>query len=146
MLLDAVAALVEAADPVLAGRVLRAADLSELVRSNRLPAAPVAAFVLPLGLSPRGEGEAMTGAFVQAFDETVGVLIAVRASGDATGGKALPAVDALVAAAIAAVAGRSPGDEPGALRLARGALLSAEAGLVLYQLDFTLTRQMRILT
>ncbi len=145
MLVDAVAALVEAADPSLSGRVQRAADLSELVRTNRMPAAPVAAFILPLGKRALSNGEAMAGAFTQAFDETVGVLLVVRAAGDATGGKALPTIDTLADAVIAALCGQSPGDEPGVLRLSRAALISAEGGSVLYQADFSIERSVRIL-
>lgn len=145
MLVDNVAALVETAAPQFAGRVQRAADLTELVRKGQLPQAPVSAFILPLGLRPRSEGDAMAGAFVQQVDETVGVLLVVRAAGDATGGKALPTIDSLVDSVIATLAGVAVGDEPGVLRLSRGALISAEAGVVIYQIDFTLQRELRTL-
>lgn len=146
MLVDAVVSLVAAADAALAERVKRAADLSELVRTGQWPASPVAAFVLPLGLRPRSEGDAAAGAFIQAVDESVGVLLVVSAAADPTGGKALPAIDALVEAVIAGVAGQDVGNSAGVLRLARGALISAEAGRVIYQIDFSIHREVRILS
>jgi hypothetical protein len=128
----------------LAGRVKGAAELSELTRTGQMPAASPFAFVLPLALTARSPGEAGAGAFVQAIDETIAVLLAVRTAGDAAGGKAVAALDALVEAVIAAVAGWGPDSEPGVFRLARGALVSANAGLVLYQIDFSCQRQLRI--
>lgn len=144
MLVDEVVTRLEAQVADLAGRTRQAAELAELLRQNALPASPVAAFVLPLGLRARGEGDAMAGSFLQSFDELAGVLLLVRTGNDATGGRALPTIDALVETTIAAIAGWGPAGEPGVFRLARGQLLSAERGLVLYQLDFAIQRQARI--
>lgn len=135
--------------PQLAKRVETAAELSELVKRKALPQASPFAFVLPLGLQARNEGEAGAGAFVQNVDEAFAVVLFVRAAGDITGGRALPSIDVLVWAVIEAVCGWGP-PEPedravGVFHLRRGQLLSAEAGAVIYQLDFGLQQQLRIL-
>lgn len=129
----------------LAGRVQQAAELSELVRRKALPQASPFAFVLPLGLQARNHGEAGAGYFVQTIDEVIAIILFVRASGDITGWKALPTIDALVWAVIGAVCGWGPDDAIGVFHLRRGQLLSAEAGAVLYQLDFGLQQQVRTL-
>ena len=135
---------IEAAVAALAGRVETAAELSELVRRKALPQASPFAFVLPLGLYAQGHGEAGAGHFVQAVDEAFAIVLFVRASGDITGGKALPGIDALVWSVIDAVCGWGPDDATGVFHLRRGQLLSAEAGAVIYQLDFGLQQQVRI--
>lgn len=151
MLVDEVKALLEAEVAALAGRTHLAADLTDLVARKALPPSPVFAFVLPLGLAA-GEADVSAGAFRQAATETVAVLIGVNGAGDAAGAKALPSIDALAAACIGAVCGAVPADPDGtpflttgAFTLAQGQLLEAGAGLVLYQLDFALPRQVRII-
>ncbi|KQZ14304.1 hypothetical protein ASD44_09635 [Mesorhizobium sp. Root554] len=143
-----VAELVERLDatvPSLARRVEGAAELAELVRRKALPQASPFAFVLPTGLVARAEGDSGTGVFTQMVDEVFAVVLFVRASGDITGGKALPAIDALVWAVIGAVCGWGPDEAIGVFQLRRGQLLSAEAGAVIYQLDFALQQQVRII-
>lgn len=132
--------------PQLASRVETAAELSELVRRKALPQASPFAFVLPAGLQPHNSGEAGAGIFVQNVDESFAVVLFVRASGDITGGRTLPTIDALVWAVIEAVCGWGPDDAVGVFHLRRGQLLSAEAGAVIYQLDFGIQQQVRILT
>ncbi len=129
----------------LSGRVREAAELRELVREGALPQAPVSAFVLPLGLRARSEGDAATSAFIQAVDELFAVVLVVRYAGDVTGGKALPKIDALVWAVIDAVCGWAPVAAVGVFRLSRGQLLAADAGAAQYQLDFAIQQQVRIL-
>lgn len=144
-LVAAVKARLEAEVGGLAKRVQEAAELSELVRRNQLPQATPAAFVLPLGL--RGGGaDAATGSFRQAVDETVGVLLVVRSAGDATGARSLPAIDALIEETVGALAGWAPDDQIGVFRVARGALVSLREGAIIYQLDFTIEDQVRIVS
>lgn len=146
MLTADIAARIEAQVPDLIGRVRQAADLAELVAQKALPQAPVSAFVLPLGLRARTLGDSSANAFTQMLEESTGILLAVRAAGDSGGGRALPKIDELVSVLIAALAGWNPPSAFGVLRVARGALLSAESGLVLYQLDFSVQTQVRILS
>jgi hypothetical protein len=129
----------------LAGRVQTAAELSELVRQGAWPQASPAAFVLPLGITPRSSGDAAAGAFTQAVDESFGVLLVLRASGDLTGGRAVAPVDALTWAVISAVCGWAPAGTMGVFRLSRGAIVAASAGRVVYQIDFAIQNQVRIL-
>ncbi len=145
MLVADLAALIVAGVPQLADRVQGAAELSEMVKRQALPQSPVFAFVLPLGLSARGEGECMSGGFIQQFDATLAVLLGVRAAGDPSGSRALPTIDDLVGATLSAVCGRGPDDALGVWRLMRGELLSAADGVVLYQLEFGLRDELRII-
>lgn len=143
MLTDEMITRIEATVPALDGRAKEAADLAELVRRKAMPQAPATAFVLPLGLRPRSEGEAGSGGFTQMLDETVGVLLVVRSAGDATGAKALPQIGELIDSLIGAIAGWGPDAAIGVFRVTRGQLLSAEAGAVMYQLDFSIQTQVR---
>jgi hypothetical protein len=131
--------------PELSGRLQTAADLAELVRQGAWPQASPAGFVLPLGLTPRSAGDASAGAFTQMIAESWGVLLVVRASGDITGGRAEPAIDALVRAIIGAVCGWGPDDAMGVFALARGQILAARDGRVTYQLDFSIPDQVRVI-
>lgn len=140
-----VADLIERIETVaaLAGRVKGAAELSALTRQGGWPQASPYAFVLPLGLRPADRGDAAANAFTQIVDEVFGVVLYVRASGDITGGRALPTIDALVWATIDAVCGWGPDDAVGVFHLVRGDILAAEAGGVAYQLDFGIQQQVR---
>lgn len=125
-------------------RIDGAADFAELMRKNQLPQVTPAAFILPLGL--RGaRAEASTGAFVQDVTETIGVLLVLRTH-SGTGDRALPELDALIASVIAALAGWAPGDETGVFTLTRGQLVNMQAGTIVYQLDFAINDQLRILS
>lgn len=128
--------------PELAGRIEGAAELSALMRENRLPQVTPAAHVLPLGL--RGlQADAAAGAFRQAVDETVAVVLTWRGY-EPTGARALAPLDALIGAVIEALAGWGPAAASGVLRLARGQLVAINAGTIVYQIDFTLTDHLRI--
>lgn len=138
-----VIARLQAQVPDLAGRVEGAASFADLMRRNALPQHTPAAHVLPLGLRG-GKADAASGAFTQAFDETVAVLLTVR-SYDRTGAPALEDVDTLIRVIVEAVAGWAPGDEVGVFALGRGQLVNMSAGTIVYQLDFTISDQLRIL-
>jgi hypothetical protein len=146
MLTDNVKARLTAQIASLGVRVQEAADLAELVRQKALPQANAAAFVLPLGLRARGEGEASVNAFTQMVDEIVGVVLCVRSAGEASGAKALPKLDALIGAVIAALSGWAPSDEIGVFHLSRGFIYPMGAGTVFYQLDFSIQKQVRLLS
>ncbi|WP_163266455.1 phage tail terminator protein [Chelativorans alearense] len=150
MLVADLQARIEAEVPQLSGRVQTAAELSELVRRKALPQASPFAFVLPLGLRPQSSGDAAAGAFTQAVEEAYAVVIFARAAGDVTGGKALPTIDEVLWAVVNGVCGWGPDSSTGSeaigvFHLSRGQLLSAEAGAVIYQLDFGLLSQVRII-
>lgn len=140
---DLIARLDGAVAP-LAGRLRGAADLAALMKQGGWPQASPAGFVLPLGLVARGQGDAAAGAFTQRVDELFGVVLSIRAADDVTGARALPKVDELVWAIIDAVCGWGPDEAIGVFQLRRGQLLQASAGHVVYQLDFALQHQVRI--
>lgn len=128
---------------VLAGRIEGAAEFAALMKSNALPQVTPAAFVLPLGLQG-GQADAAAGAYTQALERVFGVVLVMRNAGR-TGEDALDPLDALIEQTVTALAGWGPADAPGVFRLVRGALVSMAAGTVVYQLDFSISDQVRIL-
>lgn len=143
-ILSAVKARVETLDD-LKGRVQEAAELAELIRQKALPNRPITAWVLPLGLVPRNQGEAGTGFFIQGIDERVAVLLGLRSEGDVTGRKILPRLNSLVWAVIEAVAGegQDASRAVGVFRFGGGRLVALNAGLMLYQLEFSIHLEVR---
>jgi hypothetical protein len=129
--------------PALAGRIEGAAELAALVRDGALPQVMPAAFVIPLGLQG-GRADVATAIFRQPYVEVVAVVLVVEAAGDATGAIALPELGTLIDAAVPAIAGWAPDTAPGVFELRRGALVSLTAGAVIYQLEFGLNNQLRI--
>jgi hypothetical protein len=128
----------------LSGRVEEALELAEMVRRNALPTASPFAYVIPTGISPRGEGEASAGAFVQSIDENLAVLVMMHSAGDVSGKRMESALDTLVRAIINAVAGKAPAGALGVFRLVRGRLISLNQGRATYQIDFAIADQVRI--
>jgi hypothetical protein len=129
--------------PALAGRVHSAAKLSELMRNNALPQVCPAAFVLPLGLRG-GRADVVTGLFRQEIEWLEGVLLVVRAAGDATGARAKAELRPLIRAVIMAIAGTAGPDDFGTWVVRKGELASLFAGTLTYQLDFAIDDQLRI--
>jgi hypothetical protein len=135
-------------------RVQSAADLTEMLRQKTLPQSEVAAFVVPAGERATSQGDAATSAFTQMVDQVFAVILFVRAAGDATGKRGLVKLDPLKRAVIAAVAGWAPEDEEldntesaiGVFRLSRGQLVSLTAGTQIYQLEFAIAVQLRIIS
>lgn len=127
----------------LGGRVGSAAELAELLRRNQMPQVTPAAYVLPLGLQG-GKAGAGAGEYRQDVTEVVGVVLAVRVAGDATGSKAVDIVTPIRDSAIRAIVGWGPDEAIGVFRVSRGELLSMTNGMLLYQIDFALDDQLRI--
>lgn len=128
--------------PALTGRVHSAAKLAQLRQQNQLPQNCPAAFVLPTGLRA-GRANAATGLFRQPVEWFESVVLAVRAQNDATGAAALTQIEPIIMATIGAVAGEDHPDRIGVYVLASGDLLSLDAGLLIYQLDFAIEDQLR---
>lgn len=149
MLVDAIKTKLVAEVASLAGeRTQFAAELSELIRQKALPNSPAAAFLVPAGLRPKGDGESAAGAFTQAIDEVVAIVLVINSASDVTGGRALDRVDELVWAVIMAIAGWMPPDleatpYTGDFRLLRGQIVSLTAGAIIYQLEFAIALQLR---
>lgn len=128
--------------PVLEHRVEGAGNLADLMQRNALPQHTPAAHVLPLGLIGRAQ-DAGAGAYTQMFEEAVAVILTVRNHTPA-GKRALEDLRGLIMAIVEALAGWAPGGQSGVFRLTRGSLLSATKGTVVYQIDFSISDQLRI--
>ena len=130
--------------PEFVGRVEGAAAFAELMRQNALPQVTPAAYVIPLGLQG-GVADVAVGLYRQEVREIVGVTIALR-SFSKTGDRSLPELDRLVEGVVNAIAGTAPPDATGVFSLARGSIVSMAAGTIVYQLEFSLSDQLRIAT
>jgi len=140
-MIDAIIQKLTAEAPEL-GPVKGAVDFGALVAGGKMPQTTFSAFVLPAGLIGR-TAEAAAGAFVQSFDEAVSVILAIR-SFEAAGSRSIDPLRVLVMKIFETLGGWAPGDESGVLTLRTGRLVSMQAGLIVYQIDFSLTDQMRI--
>jgi len=129
--------------PALKGRVEDIAALAALIEAGALPQHDVCAFVAPLGFDDRG-AESAVNTHTQAIEETIAVVLAIKARGDAKAQKALPTIGQLKEDVLNAVAGWAPNSSVGVFNVRRGRLISAAKGLVLYQLEFSLLDQLRI--
>lgn len=132
--------------PALAGAIDEVADLSALIRENALPQRSPYCFVIPLGMDG-GKPGAVAGLFRQEVSTVVSVVLYVEAPGDAAARSALPKVDTLRDAIIAALAGWAPpGSVAGVFELRRARLVSVNKGAIFYQIDFAIGDQLRITT
>ncbi|MBL4751459.1 MAG: hypothetical protein JKX71_12915 [Amylibacter sp.] len=143
-MIDAITARLKAQVSVLEERVEGAASFANLMKSKALPTVTPAAHVIPLGLQG-GAATSASGAFTQMFAETIGVILTFRTYGR-TGEKALEDIGTVIRAVIEAICGWGPNDEIGVFQLSRGNLVNMSAGTIVYQLDFSITDQLRILS
>ncbi|PWE29967.1 hypothetical protein DDZ14_16120 [Maritimibacter sp. 55A14] len=143
-MIEDVIARLEDKVPDLAGRIEGAAELADLMRRGALPQVTPAAHVLPLGLRG-GNVDTGSGLYRQETQEAIGVVITWR-SYNAAAGVALADIRTLVGGVIGAIAGWAPAGAIGDFRLMRGQLVSMSAGTIVYQIDFSLTDQLRIAT
>ncbi len=128
--------------PDLNGRTYGAGNLAELTQRNALPQHTPAAHVIPLGLVGR-KADAGAGAFTQFFEEACAIILTVR-NHNAVGKRAMENLRPLIMSIVEALAGWAPDDAVGVFRLARGSLVSSAKGTVIYQIDFSITDQLRI--
>ncbi|UGA45958.1 hypothetical protein HU230_0007945 [Bradyrhizobium quebecense] len=144
-LVDLVAKRIAARVPTLAGAIEYIAELAALVEAGALPQRDLAAFVVPLGFDDRG-GSSAANAYTQTLADMVGVVICIKARGDVKAKSAVPKVDEIVNEIVDAVAGWTPNQSVGVFRVLRGRLIPGASGLIVYQLDFELLDQLRIVT
>ncbi|MFD1914116.1 Gp37 family protein [Halodurantibacterium flavum] len=141
-MIEAVVQRLDARVPQLRGRVKGAADFARLMASNTFRDAQGGAYVLPMSLRG-GAPQAATGAFVQPLDETLTVVL-VRPSVDPRGPREPGELSQLIESVMEALAGFRPPHVPGPLRVTQGRMLNVGAGVLVYQLDFAVTRHLRI--
>src|SRR5438270_3591940 len=142
-LVDSVATRIDDQVAVLKGAVQYVADLAALIAANAMPQREVTAFVVPSGFDG-SEGQSTVNAHTQMLNRAVSVVLAVKALGDAGADKAVPRIDVREKAVLAAVAGWAPDNTVGVFNAIKGRLVSIESGIVLYQIDFALKDQLRI--
>lgn len=141
-MIDAIVARLESLIPELDHRVDGAAEFTRMMETKKLPSGGVRAYVLPTGI--RGQsGNALAGAFTQPIVRTMAVVLLTR-SVDASGERALSRLGAFVDEIIASLAGWAPADEVGVFELRQASIIPTENGLLGYQIEFSITDQLRI--
>jgi hypothetical protein len=130
--------------PDLAGRIEGAAHLAALQAEGGAPQQTPFLHVLP-GLIEGGQPMMLTGSFRQGATRQVTVILTVR-SHDATGRRALGAVEDLREAIVQALVGWSPDPEAGPLFLVRARPLGFAQGTVVHEVTCSLKDQLRILS
>jgi len=143
-MIDAVIARLEAEMPTLRHRIEGAASFADLLQRNALPQHGVSAHVIPLGLVGR-QSDAAAGAYLQQFEEAVAIMLTVR-NHTAAGKAAMADLRGTIMSVVASLVGWAPDDQLGVFQLSRGSLLSASKGTIVYQIDFSITDQLRILS
>lgn len=142
-MIDEIIARLKSHVPALGGRAEGAMQLGALIASGAIPPRTPAAFVLPGGMLGR-EASAAAGSYVQGTDELVGIVLALRTS-EASAQGGIDPLKALVDAVLTALCGWRPtSNAPGVLVLKQAALVSLNAGLVIFQIDLTIQNQLRI--
>lgn len=144
MLADDVIQRLKERVPELQTRVEGAASLVQLMQANQLPQSTPAANAISSGLAG-GAPDAAAGLFRQPFDETVSVFLTFR-NVQGKGDRALDLFDAVKWGVIEALCGWAPDDSVGVFRLVRGQVVNMAAGTLIYQIDFAIGDQLRIVT
>lgn len=143
MLVDTVKARLEEALPDLSGRINGALQLARLRQQNALPQVTPAAFVI-LGDIEGGEVTSASGAFIQAFRETVAVVLVVRTNDSPAAARSGDALHPLIWAVIETLVGRRLEGAVGQMALRSAFLVSLADGAAIYQIEFSQLNQMRL--
>lgn len=143
-LVDATAQRIAGQVPQLAGLIEYVADFAALIAANALPQRDLTAFVIPAGFDAE-TGQGIVNAHTQPLQRAISVVLVQKARGDAKARSAVPKIDALEIAVVKAVAGWAPDDAVGVFNVTRGRLVSVDNGLVIFQIDFKLADQVRII-
>jgi len=129
----------------LAGRIDTASAFARLVEHKQLPQQTPAAFVLPGSISG-GLAQLASGLFRQAVTETVSIVLCVRVAGDARGDRSIDEITPLLRSVVGAICGWAPANCPGQFVLLSGQLVGTQDSCLVYQLDFSLDDQLRIIS
>ncbi len=130
--------------PELSGRIEGAANFVDMLARNALPTQTPAANVIPTGLQG-GKAGAISGAFTQSMSNTIAVMLTLRTY-DRTGEKGVDRADVLIRDIVNGLAGWAPGDEVGVFVLRNSRLVNMSAGTLVYQIEFSIDEQLRILS
>ena len=118
-----------------------AASMAALMQANGLPQQTPAAHVVTLGMQG-GNEEASAGAFVQTYQEVLGVIVTWRTVVNSD--RTVTDVEELIRTIVEAVAGWVPEGAMAPFKLQRGQLVTMTKGTLVYQLDFSIADQLRI--
>lgn len=139
-----IAARIEAGVPALAGHVMTAAELGTLMqREIRLAYSP-SAWVVPGEIAGKG-GQEVLGVGRQAVSRQVSVVLAVRTS--KAGSRSVPDIEGLVEQVARALIWFEPpsisASARGVMGLVRGDLVAIRAGVIVYELVFSIEDEWR---
>ena len=137
-----ISARIEARVPQLAGRIQDASAFQKMLQTSAALSASGGAFVMPSGLSG-GRVQAMAGAFLQDIATVIAVVLVVP-DANPMSGRAGGTIDARMKAVIEAICGWTPPDAPGPFALLRGAMINLGAGVLAFQLEFSIADFLRI--
>lgn len=126
----------------LGNRVEDVGALAALTAAGGVPGATPIAHVVP-GSIAGGKHLAQTGSYVQNIDRQFSVILTLRTQ-DPTGRKALPRLSDLIDEIITAIAGWDIGGLLGVVQLRRVTLIGADRGAFSYEIQFSVTDQLRI--
>ncbi|GHC22305.1 hypothetical protein GCM10007291_22140 [Gemmobacter nanjingensis] len=130
--------------PALQRRVYAAADLANLMRSDAPPTLTPCAHVIPTGIAVLPNTTVVTGAYVQGIDWGIAVVLSLRAHDQNGERLAMNDAQPLIKQVALKLAGWNPAENLGVLMF-RGAQLRAFArGIAIYEINFTLSDQLRI--
>jgi hypothetical protein len=121
-----------------------AAQFAQLMASNQLPQLTPAAHVVPSGMQGGQVTASGAGHFVQSFQDGIGVILTFR-NADPTGARAFERADDLIREVMRAIAGWSPVPGSPAFQLLRGSVANFSAGTLVYQIDFSINDQLRVI-
>ncbi len=142
MQISDVTARIEARVPQLSGRIKDASAFQSMLQTKSQLSASGGGFVMPWGLSG-GRVDAMSGAFLQNIAMVIAVVL-VTPDANPMSGRAGGTIDARMRAVIEALCGWTPPDAPGPFALLRGAMIDLGAGVLAFQLEFSIADFLRI--
>lgn len=143
-MIAAIIARLKSNAPSFNGRIEGAGSFAAMIQAKRLPYITPAAHVVPVSMTG-GKADAATGAYTQDTTETFGVIFTIR-SGDPIGGDRLEPIDAIKSEVINAIAGWAPSDEIGVFQFVSGRMQNIADGALIYEVDFRINDQLRILS
>ncbi|MEP4978006.1 hypothetical protein [Ascidiaceihabitans sp.] len=123
-------------------KVEGASAFSAVVQSGQAPTRTPVAYVISSEMRG-GQAEASAGAFIQDVSENISVALMLRSS-DRIGTKGIEPIDTLKRSVINALCGWMAPGRTDVFDLRSGKMLSFNAGLLTYALEFSTTDQLRI--
>lgn len=132
--------------PELKGRVYGATALAALMKADAVPQNTPCAHLIPTGMQGAREPMITIGSYIQTVDHGFAVVLSLRAH-DAHGERiAMDEMHPLLEKIATALVGWTPIDSVGVMIFRRAQLVAFARGVAVYELDFSLKHDLRILT